>query len=142
MPEQAAGRPHPRAPGNGERRSHLETMVVCRDFQSAREHRVDDWPERGASSGAVRPEFDCRSDQWRKTSWYRNNGASDEVGDFDDRRFWLPCANHIAAPLIFPIPNRYEIGDCPHYCAVEPAKAERDSLSHTQWWLSTLIGLD
>jgi len=24
---------------------------------------------------------------WRKTSWHRNNGASDEAADFDARRF-------------------------------------------------------
>lgn len=47
-----------------------------------------------------RDEFETY-DWWRKTSWYRNNGASAEVRDFDARRFWLPCANHIAAPLIF-----------------------------------------
>ena len=53
---------------------------------------------------ALRPEFADQSPAaarfdlssvwswWRKTSWHRNNGASDEVGEFDARAFWWVCS--------------------------------------------------
>ena len=38
--------------------------------------------------------FDNRT-WWRKTSWHRNNGASDEQADFDARRSWSAGLSHI-----------------------------------------------
>jgi hypothetical protein len=36
-----------------------------------------------------------KEEWWRKTSWHRNNGAPDEVADFDAGALWSAKAAHV-----------------------------------------------